>query len=176
MTSTTSNPVVTPLAGTIADQPRQAPLSALLEPLIENLPVLDCEVISRLRSFDPEGKRGLVRRLVALYLESAPGVLADIRHSHEISAKQDLRYQAHKFKTSNANIGLPRMHALLEKLEQNLVNDADAGSGGASNGSSGGSSSEISGRHPYPADLITLIESEGARAIEAVRSLESAGC
>jgi len=147
--------MTTPSFVASASTPGNPSLSAPLGALPENGPVLDYAVISRLKSFDPEGKRGLVRRLASIYLESAPGILAEIRRCHDTLAKQDLRYQAHKFKTSNANLGLHRMHALLEELEMSLLADPAAESGGS----------------PCSEDLIALIESEGVRAIEAVRSL-----
>jgi HPt (histidine-containing phosphotransfer) domain-containing protein len=143
------------LESSSADMTPNATPNTSFDTVTGALPVLDFNVILRLKSFDPEGKRGLVRRLVSIYLESAPRDLAEIRRCHTDLAKQDLRRLAHRLKTSNANLGLQRMFALFEELEQRLVAD----------------STVESGLLPYSVDLITLIESEGARAIEAVRSL-----
>lgn len=81
--------------------------------------MLDPSFIERLKAFDPENKRGLVKRLVALYLESAPGVLNDLRRFFTDAAYESLRKEAHRFKTSNANLGLMRMSQLMRTIEEN---------------------------------------------------------
>lgn len=115
---------------------------------IESLPVIDHEVISRLESFDPNGMRGLVRRLVALYLESAPASLADLKRFQTLEANDQLRMQAHKFKTTNANLGLARMRVLLQNLEDHF-DESD-----------------------LKKKLLEKIDAEGALALEAIRSLQ----
>jgi len=88
-------------------------------PSIQDFPVLDPSFIERLKAFDPENKRDLVRRLVTLYLESAPGVLDELRRLFTDAAYESLRKEAHRFKTSNANLGLMRMSQLMRALEEN---------------------------------------------------------
>lgn len=88
-------------------------------PSLLDFPVLDPSFIERLKAFDPENKRGLVRRLVSLYLESTPNVLDDLRRFVADAESESLRKEAHRFKTSNANLGLMRMSQLMRTLEEN---------------------------------------------------------
>lgn len=113
---------------------------------LQDFPVLDPSVMERLKAFDPENKRGLTERLVALYLQSAPGVLDDLRRFFAEASYESLRKEAHRFRTSNANLGLMRMSELMRQLEENSSDPSSV------------------------ADLMDDVESEGRQAIERLRT------
>ena len=91
----------------------------------DSTPVLDLTVINQLRSIDPQEKSNLLKRLVNLYLESAPSVLSELQHDVTKPDIEHLKHVVHKFKTTNANLGLRRMHKILLHLESDKINNGD---------------------------------------------------
>jgi HPt (histidine-containing phosphotransfer) domain-containing protein len=91
----------------------------------DSTPVLDLTVINQLRSIDPQGKNNLLKRLVDLYLESAPGVLSELHQDVTKPDIEHLKHLVHRFKTTNANLGLKRMHQILLHLESDKFNNGD---------------------------------------------------
>jgi len=82
-----------------------------------DMPVIDYTVIKQLHSIDPQGKRNLLKRLVEMYLESAPGVIQELQNDLEKRDTEHLKLLIHRFKTTNANLGLKRMHSILNRLD-----------------------------------------------------------
>lgn len=91
----------------------------------DSTPVLDMTVINQLRSIDPEGKRGLLKRLVEMYINTAESIVTEIRQDLTKDDSEHLLYLAHRFKTTNANLGLKRMHTLLSRLESEGTSSDD---------------------------------------------------
>ena len=114
-----------------------------------NTPVLDHTVINQLRNIDPDGKRNLLRRLVEMYLESAPLVIQEIQQDLAKSDTEHLMLLVHRFKTTNANLGLKRMLTILKQLEAENLSTMDY------------------------SHLINLLDSELKSALAALRTLES---
>jgi HPt (histidine-containing phosphotransfer) domain-containing protein len=92
-----------------------------------DVPFLNPAVIEKLKSFDPEGKRGLVKRLVGMYLESAPSALPQLMQFASSGEYENLRKEAHRLKTTHANLGLMRMAHHLEKIEAHCFSASSKG-------------------------------------------------
>ncbi len=85
---------------------------------LEDTPVLDRDFIRRLEEIDKDSGKGLVTRLIGLYYRDAKLSLNKLKESARNGKIEDVRKISHKFKSSNANLGLTRMVKLLEELEE----------------------------------------------------------
>jgi HPt (histidine-containing phosphotransfer) domain-containing protein len=70
-----------------------------------------------IRALQQPGRPNLVRRVIDLYLESAPQLLARIRASLAEQDAHSLTDAAHSFKSSSANVGAAGLAALCKDLE-----------------------------------------------------------
>jgi signal transduction histidine kinase/CheY-like chemotaxis protein/HPt (histidine-containing phosphotransfer) domain-containing protein len=103
------------------------------------------EFIQRLEDLDGKAKTGLVAKLINQYIKTAPKTIQAIREAMASSNLQQLRHEAHKFKSGNGNLGLGRVVMILEALEDQNTPAAN-----------------------YP-DLLTQLEADVDRAIEELR-------
>lgn len=79
---------------------------------------------SRLPSRDMEaamkivgGREALANEMFDCFLDELPGMLQEIMQHHEAKAWQQLRDTAHRLHGSSAVCGVPRIHAMIAKLE-----------------------------------------------------------
>lgn len=81
-------------------------------------PVLDPDVLDRLRALNVEGEPDMVAEVLALFLEDTPPRLAAIRAAAAAANATDLQRAAHGLKGSAGNVGALAMHRLCDELEQ----------------------------------------------------------
>lgn len=81
-------------------------------------PVLDLKIVEKLKSYDPKGEKKLLSTLVDLYLKDAPDLLRDLRVAAQLNDEEKIKFLAHKYKTTNMNLGLKRTYLILEQLEK----------------------------------------------------------
>ncbi len=85
---------------------------------MDSTPSFDRTVLNQLEELDQGRTRpGLIQRLITLYLDDAPAALAKMKKNLQSSEIEVLRKEAHRFKSSNNNLGLKRNALLLDKIE-----------------------------------------------------------
>ena len=77
--------------------------------------VLDESILAELRDVPPADGVSIVRELVDLFLESAPGQIAKIEQS--ANDPKRLEFQAHALKSMSLNLGCRQLVALAQQLE-----------------------------------------------------------
>jgi signal transduction histidine kinase/CheY-like chemotaxis protein len=102
----------------LADLKPSSATAGLVRPTqLDGEDVLDMNCIQRLEDIDWVSKKGLVAQLIQIYHRDAPLSVAQIKSAVRSSDYVMVRKIAHKFKSSNYNLGLQRMVHLLESLE-----------------------------------------------------------
>ncbi len=86
-------------------------------PLPADAGVLDMEAIGRIRELQQPGAPDLLAKIVQLFIDHSPGVLAAIRQAVANGDAPALRNGAHSLKSSSANIGATRLAAVCRSLE-----------------------------------------------------------
>src|SRR6185312_1576687 len=81
----------------------------------DEIEVLDVTMISRLEQLDKDGKNGLVRKLIEMYVTMTPKTIEEIKAAAKVPGPQ-LRKLAHTLKSSSANLGARRMSSLLQRI------------------------------------------------------------
>ncbi len=79
--------------------------------------VLDPTVIESLRDLD-EGAGDLLREILDLFLDDAPGLAARIREAVAAGNAEQLRTSAHTLKGSSANVGAIHISAVCLELQK----------------------------------------------------------
>ncbi|NKN31858.1 ATP-binding protein [Marichromatium bheemlicum] len=80
--------------------------------------VLDPEVLDSIRALRRSGRPDPLRKVIGLYLDSAPGLMARLRQGLEARAADEVHLAAHTLKSSSANLGAHGFAALCRALEQ----------------------------------------------------------
>lgn len=81
-------------------------------------PVLNLDKLNFWRQMDPEGGTGFLRKLIAIYLSSAPDFEAQIEVAIAAADNGALMKAAHTFKSSAANIGADLLADVCRQLEE----------------------------------------------------------
>ncbi len=91
------------------------PLSAPLSPA----PALDAQALARLRELDPEGRNGVLRRVLGAYEGSLLRVLALVQEQggKAVPDHKVLMDNAHMLKSSSASVGALSLARLCEAIE-----------------------------------------------------------
>jgi signal transduction histidine kinase/DNA-binding response OmpR family regulator len=79
--------------------------------------ILDMEAIGRIRALQRPGVPDVLSKIVHLFIDHSPGILATIRQAVASSDAAALRNSAHALKSSSANIGAARVTAICRRLE-----------------------------------------------------------
>jgi len=82
--------------------------------------VLDQDALNRLRELDPDGKSGLLRRVLATYVQSLGRLLDQLAVARAASDLQGLRHVAHTLKSSSASVGALQLSALCADIERRV--------------------------------------------------------
>ena len=77
--------------------------------------VLDESILAELRDVPPADGVSILRELIDLFLESAPGQIAQIEQS--ANDPKQLEFQAHALKSMSLNLGCRQLVALAQQLE-----------------------------------------------------------
>jgi signal transduction histidine kinase/HPt (histidine-containing phosphotransfer) domain-containing protein len=78
--------------------------------------LLDQTLISELRAMPPVGGATMLKELIALFLEQAPGRIAQINQF--LGDPQKMAFHAHALKSMSLNLGANRIAQLCQKLEE----------------------------------------------------------
>lgn len=82
--------------------------------------VLDRDALDRLRELDPEGKAGLLQRVLATYAQSLRRLLDQLAAARAAADAQGLRHVAHTLKSSSASVGALQLSALCADIERRV--------------------------------------------------------
>ena len=82
--------------------------------------VLDAQALARLQELDPEGKAGLVKRVLETYTRSLASLLAQLASAREAADATGQRHVAHTLKSSSASVGALKLSELCADIERRL--------------------------------------------------------
>ena len=82
--------------------------------------VLDAEALARLCELDPQGKSGLLARVLATYTQSLQRLLEQLQVARSEADVQAQRHVAHTLKSSSASVGALALSALCAGVERKL--------------------------------------------------------
>ncbi|WP_297324371.1 Hpt domain-containing protein [Nitrosomonas sp.] len=80
-------------------------------------PVLNLNQLNALRQLNPINGVGVLKKLILIYLKSAPAFLSQIEDAIQDKDSLMLRRAAHTLKSSTANIGAETLADICQKLE-----------------------------------------------------------
>jgi HPt (histidine-containing phosphotransfer) domain-containing protein len=78
---------------------------------------IDKNVLDGIRALEGEGNRGLLERIIDLYLSDAPRLVEGILAAAEKGDMESLLRAAHTLKSSSANVGATGLPELCRKVE-----------------------------------------------------------
>jgi HPt (histidine-containing phosphotransfer) domain-containing protein len=82
--------------------------------------VLDAQTLAKLQELDPDGKAGLVQRVLTTYTRSLSRLLAQLHTARVANDPQAVRHVAHTLKSSSASVGALQLSALCADIERRL--------------------------------------------------------
>lgn len=82
--------------------------------------VLDAQALSRLADLDPDGRAGLVARVLSTYAQSLERLLDQLQRARDEGDMQTQRHVAHTLKSSSASVGALCLSALCAEAEERL--------------------------------------------------------
>lgn len=85
---------------------------------------LDAGALAGLRELDPQGRNGLLERVVKAFQESLARLAPQLRKAMVTGEIKGVRHVAHTLKSSAASIGALRLAALCSELEAAVRGDA----------------------------------------------------
>lgn len=80
--------------------------------------VLNLDKLNIWRQMDPEGGAGFIKKLITIYLSSAPVFQMRIEHAIQAADSDALVRAAHTFKSSASNIGAELLADICRQLEE----------------------------------------------------------
>jgi HPt (histidine-containing phosphotransfer) domain-containing protein len=78
---------------------------------------IDKQVLEGIRAMERDGAKGILDRVLRLYLQGTPLILDQLRQALDRSDVQQLQNAAHTLKSSSANVGAMQLSALCRELE-----------------------------------------------------------
>ncbi|WP_372526921.1 response regulator [Piscinibacter sp.] len=87
-------------------------------------PVLDAEAVEELRRIDAEADGGLLHKVLGMYAESSPALVASLAIALAEHDIEGARLAAHSLRSTSANVGALRLAGLCGALEA-LIDDHD---------------------------------------------------
>ncbi|MBX9917898.1 MAG: Hpt domain-containing protein [Nitrosomonas sp.] len=112
-------------------------------------PVLNLDKLNTWRQMDPEGGTGFIKKLVTIYLSSAPAFQIRIEDAIQAADSDALVKAAHTFKSSASNVGAESLADICRQLEEY------------------GDKNQLS----RAAELLTEMQNESRRVITALEEL-----
>lgn len=79
--------------------------------------VLNLDKLNTWRQMDPEGGTGFIKKLITIYLSSAPAFQMRIEHAIQVADSDALVKAAHTFKSSASNVGAELLADICRQLE-----------------------------------------------------------
>ncbi|MBL8499178.1 MAG: Hpt domain-containing protein [Nitrosomonas sp.] len=80
-------------------------------------PVLNLDKLNTWRQMDPEGGTGFIKKLITIYLSSAPAFQIRIEDAIQAADSDALVKAAHTFKSSASNVGAELLADICRQLE-----------------------------------------------------------
>lgn len=90
---------------------------------------LDPQGLARLQELDPDGRLGLVPRVLATYLQSLGRLQAQASQAWQQQDMAGVRYAAHTLKSSSASVGAAGLAQLCQQLERLAAAGTEAEAG-----------------------------------------------
>jgi CheY-like chemotaxis protein/HPt (histidine-containing phosphotransfer) domain-containing protein len=81
-------------------------------------PLLDRRALQAILAISDRGSHERLARIIRLYLDDAPALLAAIRAGIASNAADEIRQAAHSLKSSSANLGAARVRDIARRLEE----------------------------------------------------------
>jgi HPt (histidine-containing phosphotransfer) domain-containing protein len=81
-------------------------------------PVLNFDKLNTWRQMDPEGGAGFIKKLITIYLSSAPAFQMRIEHAIQAADSDALVKAAHTLKSSASNVGAELLADICRQLEE----------------------------------------------------------
>ena len=81
-------------------------------------PALNLDKLKSWRQIDPAGGAGFLKKLISIYLSSAPTFQAQIENAIQAEDSDALVKAAHTFKSSATNIGAELLADICQQLEE----------------------------------------------------------
>ena len=88
---------------------------------------LDAAALARLRELDPDGRNGVVRRVLTAFESSLSRMLAQLAAEVDGGNAAVVASVAHTLKSSSASVGALRLAAACEEAERRARESRDAG-------------------------------------------------
>ncbi len=79
---------------------------------------LDENYLAKLEGLNAPGKPDIIRELIAYFLDAAPAKVSQIRAALEAGNGEQLRVEAHSFKSTCFNVGAQRLAMVCQQLEE----------------------------------------------------------
>ncbi|MCU0587956.1 MAG: Hpt domain-containing protein [Syntrophobacteraceae bacterium] len=79
--------------------------------------LLDQDKLQGIRALDPDGKAGLLRRVIQAFIDKTPGLLQQISSALEAGDVEGVFRGAHSLKSSSAMVGAMRLSETCRQLE-----------------------------------------------------------
>ena len=86
----------------------------------ETPPRLDAQALARLRELDPDGRQGVVQRVLKTYESSLQRLIAQFVEARDAGDTVALKELAHKLKSSSAAVGALELAARCGDLERRI--------------------------------------------------------
>ena len=80
--------------------------------------VLNLDKLNIWRQMDPEGGTGFIKKLITIYLSSAPAFQMRIEHAIQAADSDALVIAAHTLKSSASNVGAELLADICRQLEE----------------------------------------------------------
>lgn len=91
-------------------------------------PLMDPLKLDSIRNLDPDGKMGLLKRVIDLYIEKSPPLIQQMLTGLDRSNSEEVYRAAHSLKSSSATIGAVGLAEMCRRLEMagrdGALNDA----------------------------------------------------
>lgn len=92
---------------------------------------IDRAVLEGIRRLEGPGSRGLLEKVVGLYLSDSRHQMERIRSSAEAGDRESLKRAAHTLKSSSANVGATGVSEICRKIESDMEARRFPDAGGA---------------------------------------------
>ena len=101
------------------------------EPSTDATITLNQRALDNIRSLDPDGEAGVLREVIGIYIEEAPGHLASLRQALSTRDAAELARVAHAMKSASHNVGASQLGEACRQLEHaSRAGDMDAATDG----------------------------------------------
>jgi HPt (histidine-containing phosphotransfer) domain-containing protein len=83
-------------------------------------PTLDADALARLRELDPDGRHGVLARVLAAYEASLGRALGQLQAARDAGDARAVAELAHKLKSSSASVGALALASSCAEIERRL--------------------------------------------------------